>query len=60
MTAPTVILAAEHDEIVPRANTELLQSRFQSGLISFHVLAGTGHNTISESPEYMPLLKGSP
>jgi pimeloyl-ACP methyl ester carboxylesterase len=60
ITAPTVILAAEHDEIVPRANTELLRARFQSGLISFHVLAGTGHNSISESPEYMALLKGSP
>jgi len=60
VTAPTLILAAEHDEIVPRANTELLQSRFKSGLTSMHVLAGTGHNTISSSREYMPLLKGSP
>ena len=60
ITAPTLILAAEHDEIVPRANTELLQSRFKSGLTSIHVLPGTGHNTISNSREYMPLLQGSP
>ena len=59
VTAPTLIIAAEHDELVPRANTELLRSRFRSGLISFKVVAGTGHNTISASREYVPLLKGS-
>jgi pimeloyl-ACP methyl ester carboxylesterase len=59
VNAPTVIIAADHDEIVPRASTELLRSRFKGGLVSFAVLPGTGHNTISSSPEYMPLLKGS-
>jgi pimeloyl-ACP methyl ester carboxylesterase len=59
VNAPTLIVAAEHDEIVPRASTELLQSRFQSGLVSFKVIAGAGHNTISYRPEYMQLLRGS-
>lgn len=57
--APTLIIAADHDEVIPRASTELLRSRFKSGIASFAVLPGTGHNTISNSPEYMPLLKGS-
>ncbi len=56
VTAPTLIIAAEHDEIVPRASSELLQSRFKKGLASYHVVAGATHNTISESAEYMPLL----
>jgi pimeloyl-ACP methyl ester carboxylesterase len=60
VSAPTQIIAADHDEVVPRASTELLRSRFKSGLVSYAVLAGTGHNTISSSPEYMPLLKGPP
>jgi len=59
VTAPTLIIAAEHDELVPRANTELLHSRFKSGLISFKVVSGTGHNSISASREYVQLLKGS-
>jgi uncharacterized protein len=58
VSAPTLIIAADHDEIIPRASTELLRSRFKNGLASFAVLAGTSHNTISNSPEYIPLLKG--
>lgn len=60
VSAPTLIMAADRDEIIPRASTELLLSRFKTGLASLEVLPGTGHNTISSSPEYMPLLKGSP
>jgi len=58
VTAPTLIVAAEHDEVVPRANSELLQTRFRSGLASFRVVAGTSHNSVSESAEYQPLLQG--
>ncbi|MFN7995758.1 MAG: alpha/beta hydrolase [Bryobacteraceae bacterium] len=57
--APTLILAAERDEIIPRASTDLLRSRFRPGLASLVVLPGTGHNTISNSPEYLRLLSGS-
>jgi hypothetical protein len=57
--APTLIVAADHDEVVPRASTELLRSRFRSGVASLVVLPGTGHNTISDSPKYLPLLRGS-
>src|SRR5271157_636158 len=60
VSAPTLIIAADHDEVVPRASTDLLRSRFKSGLVSLLVLPGTGHNTISESPEYLPLPRGSP
>ena len=59
VTAPTLIIAAEHDEIVPRANTELLRSRFKSGIASFKVLPDTGHNSISANSEYIQLLNGS-
>jgi pimeloyl-ACP methyl ester carboxylesterase len=57
VTAPVVIIAAEHDEIVPRASTELLQSRFTSGRVSLRVIPGTGHNSISDSPDYLRLLR---
>ena len=60
VTAPTLIIAAEHDEVIPRASTEILYEHFRAGVASLRVIAGTGHNTISESPEYMPLVRGVP
>jgi uncharacterized protein len=57
ISVPTLILAAEQDEIIPLENTKLLYSRFNSKLVSFKVLTKTSHNTISESPEYLPLLQ---
>jgi pimeloyl-ACP methyl ester carboxylesterase len=57
ITSPTLILAAEHDEIVPRASTDLLRSRFKSGIVSFKIVPGTSHNTISDSAEYLEILK---
>ena len=59
VNAPTLIIAADQDQVVPRASTEMLRSHFKSGLASMVVLAATGHNTISDSPEYLPLLKVS-
>jgi len=53
VTAPTLIIAAEHDEIVPRASTALLQSRFKGGVATLQVIGGTGHNSISYRAEYM-------
>lgn len=58
VTAPTLIVMAEHDEIIPRASTEALYARFRPGVASLEVIAGTGHNTISESAEYIPALAG--
>jgi len=58
--APTLVIAAEHDEVIPRASTEALYARFRSGVASLSVVAGASHNTISESPEYTALLRGAP
>jgi hypothetical protein len=60
VTAPTLIIAAQHDEIIPRESTELLVSRFSRARVSYRVVAEAGHNTISGSPEYMALLKDPP
>ena len=55
--APTTILAAEHDEVIPRASSEALYRSFRPGLASFHLLPGVGHNDISSSPGYIELLR---
>jgi len=53
VTAPTLIVAAEHDEVIPRASTELLRMRFRKDLVQYAVVPGAGHNNI----DYLPLLK---
>ncbi|MBI3368225.1 MAG: alpha/beta fold hydrolase [Burkholderiales bacterium] len=60
VNAPTLLIAAERDEVIPRASTEALLTRFRSGLAEMRVVPGAGHNTIDHSPEYGRLLKGPP
>lgn len=57
VTAPTMIIAAEQDEVIPRSSTDLLHTRFSPGVAKFVVLPGTGHNTISSSPLYLDMLR---
>jgi pimeloyl-ACP methyl ester carboxylesterase len=59
VTAPTSIIAADHDEIIPRSNTELLRTRFRPGQLSYVVIPNTDHNSISLAPQYASLLRGS-
>jgi len=54
--APTQIIAAADDRIIPRASTEKLFHRFAPGIARMQVLPGVGHNTISEHPRYLELL----
>jgi hypothetical protein len=56
VTAPTKIIVAGNDEIIPRASTERLRTRFKDGIVSYVVVPGVGHNTISNSPDYLRLL----
>lgn len=59
VTAPTRVLAAQHDEVIPRSSTESLVAHFPRGLATLTIVEGTGHNTISESPEFIALLRGA-
>lgn len=58
--APTLLMAAELDEVIPRASTDQLLARFATGQAVMHVLPRTSHNTISEHPLYWQLLSGRP
>jgi pimeloyl-ACP methyl ester carboxylesterase len=58
VTAPTLLLAAEHDEVIPRASTERLYTYFSAPLATLAVIRGASHNTLSDSPEYVPILRG--
>lgn len=55
--APTLVLVAGQDEIVPRASTERLVQRFAPGIATMTVVPGAGHNTISASPAFDAALR---
>lgn len=52
VSAPTLLIAAEHDEIIPTANSKKLLSSFKPGVAALKIVPETGHNTISMSPDY--------
>jgi hypothetical protein len=59
VTAPTKIIAAADDEIIPRTSTERLRDRFKPGVATYTVLPNAGHNSISLNPDYWHLLANS-
>jgi hypothetical protein len=54
--APTLIVAAQHDEIIPPASTQRLAARFAKERLVMRVIEGAGHNTISDSAGYLEAL----
>lgn len=52
VTAETLILIAEHDEVIPRKRSENLAMAFNPESVRVEIIRGTGHNTISTSPRY--------
>lgn len=57
VTAPTRLVIAGDDQVIPRASSERLRTHFKDGIASYVVIPNVGHNNISESPDYLPLLK---
>jgi pimeloyl-ACP methyl ester carboxylesterase len=56
---PTLLLQAEHDEVIPAASTERLHAAFASGVASRIVVRGAGHNTISDSRQYLDSIRAA-
>jgi pimeloyl-ACP methyl ester carboxylesterase len=56
VSAPTLLIVAEHDEIVPRTSSETLHARFRSGIAELKLIPLTDHNNVSASPEYGRIL----
>jgi pimeloyl-ACP methyl ester carboxylesterase len=55
--APTLIVAAARDEVIPAWSTRQLLSRFAPGIATWRELDGVGHNTIAQSPDYISALQ---
>ncbi|MHC8367310.1 alpha/beta hydrolase [Pseudomonas sp. ZT5P21] len=57
ISIPTLLLAAGQDDIIPRSSTEELYGHFAKGVATLKVLPDVGHNSISDSPEYLKLIE---
>ncbi|MEO7885906.1 MAG: alpha/beta fold hydrolase [Polaromonas sp.] len=57
VSAPTLLIAAEHDEVIPKASTEQLHAHFKNGTAVLKMLPGTSHNTVSQHPQYLSLFQ---
>jgi pimeloyl-ACP methyl ester carboxylesterase len=57
VTAPTLLISAEHDEVIPAASTARLYARFRPGTAALKMLPGTSHNTVSQHPQYLALFQ---
>ncbi|WP_207866132.1 MULTISPECIES: alpha/beta fold hydrolase [Pseudomonas] len=55
--APTLLLAASDDEVVPRASSERLLRNFPDGVATLKVVTEATHNSISERPQYLQWMK---
>jgi hypothetical protein len=55
--APTTIIVADKDEIVPGENATALFSAFPPGLARIRFIPGARHNSISDSPGFVEKLK---
>jgi len=56
---PTTLIAAQNDEVIPRASTEKLFARFPSGVASMRIIEGVGHNDIGANSEYIKAIQAA-
>lgn len=56
---PTTIIRAEHDNVIPRASTEKLLSRFNPGIATLTVIEGVGHNDLGKNKQYRETLQAA-
>jgi pimeloyl-ACP methyl ester carboxylesterase len=55
--APTLLLAAGNDEVIPLTSTQKLYRAFRPNVAALKVLPYFGHNDISSSPMYLQVIR---
>jgi pimeloyl-ACP methyl ester carboxylesterase len=55
--APTLLLLAEHDTVIPPSHGRALHRHFLPGIAQLRTLPGTDHNSIVAHPDYLGLLR---
>jgi pimeloyl-ACP methyl ester carboxylesterase len=59
VSAPTSVIAAGQDSVIPMQNTLRLLPHFKAGIATLTVIPNTEHNSISESARYVSALRGT-
>lgn len=57
ITVPTLLIAAENDQVIPYANTEQLYQSFSMNMATLKVIPNRNHDDIMEEPAYLEWLK---
>ena len=57
VTAKVLVLAAEHDVVIPMFNTQKLVDAFKEDQVELKVIKNTGHNDVSSNAEYFKALR---
>ena len=52
-----LVIAAEQDAVIPISNTQKLVDAFKDDQVELKVIKNTGHNDVSNSPEYFKVLR---
>ena len=56
VSAPTAIIVAAYDEVIPASSSAALYNAFAKGIATYSVIDGVTHDTVAESPAYLQLL----
>jgi hypothetical protein len=57
VSVPTTILMAENDEVIPASSTKNLYANFKPGIAGLVLIKDAGHNSISSSENYYPIVR---
>ncbi|MYM24156.1 alpha/beta fold hydrolase [Duganella sp. FT135W] len=60
IATPTLLVMAEHDEVIPAASTHALYGHFAKGIATLTIVPRAKHNDISNYPAYNQLLRTPP
>ncbi|EPJ44052.1 MAG: hypothetical protein OFPI_40770 [Osedax symbiont Rs2] len=57
IVAKTLVILAEHDQVIAASHSQRLIKAFTKGQVQVRVIAGSGHNDLSNTVEYYRLIK---
>lgn len=57
ITAPTFLVAAENDQVIPLANTQRLFNSFARNVATLQLIPNRNHDDIMENPDYLEWIK---
>ena len=57
--APTLVIVAERDEVIPRARTDALVQAFGHGVAEVRVLLGATHNVALQRPDCLAFMRAA-